>query len=172
MPIPPASASGTPTIESTAYTRYYGTENVSDDGQVLTLDVLPVTTLTSIYDDLQRAFGSDTLVDSGAYTLLDGSAGKVWIVLSGSHGVWQQGEKNIKVAFTAGWATSPGNLIPPDLLEAHGLLAKVWFEQRGRIGLSSVPQGSGSASVRDPDSDIPIEIRHLLAPYKLPRELL
>lgn len=160
---PPASGGGTPTIEDTTYTRYYGRDDIEEQHQVLRLDVLPVVSITSIHDDLDREYGDADLVAATDYSIADGDRGLVILDIDSSHGFWRSGFRNIKAVYVAGFAT-----VPEDLVQAHGDLALYWWQSRRTQGFTTVPQGAGSASVATPDADIPATVQDLLQPYRLP----
>ncbi len=162
---PPASVGTEPTVLSASYTRYFGAEDVTRGGRLLRLDVLPVTAITSIYDDPDHEWEAADLVQASDYSILDGNEGLVLLAATSAHGFWNQGDGNIKVTFTAGYTTATARIV-----QAVGMLTLHYWQLRSTQGFSTVPQGAGSASPRD--ETIPAAIKELLDPMRLPRVLL
>jgi hypothetical protein len=158
---PPASAGVDPTLEDTTYTEYYDGEG----GLTLRLDLYPVLSVTSVYDDPNRAYGADTLVSSSDYDL-DGRRGLLLLKPNAAHGAWSDGElRAIKVTFVAGFATVPSSIKRACAQEAKRLLTA-----RATQGQASASKGGQSVSFRDPGL-LP-ETREILAPLRLPRAIL
>lgn len=159
---PPASAGGQPSMETLAYTRYYD----APSGRELVLDVWPVTAITSIEDDPTLTWnGTEYLVASADYTLIEGASGRLLLKNTATHAAWSEVEGALKVAFTAGWVT-----VPDAVKEACGFqVAHVW-KDRPAIGASSVSQEGGSVQLHG--FDLLPEVRTILEPYRLPRAVL
>lgn len=105
-------------FHSATFTEYYN----GDGGNRLLLNNYPISSITSLYDDTDRNYGSDTLIDSGDY-ISDDAAGMV--ILDG--GLFAEGLKNIKITYVAGYSTIPSDLeracidyVIADYLEAVG----------------------------------------------------
>ncbi|WP_230685362.1 hypothetical protein, partial [Streptococcus pneumoniae] len=84
---PPASASATPTMESTSYTLYL----TGTGGRDLYLPIRPTTAVASVYDDPDLDFTSSTyLVSSSDYAIVwDPRRGSVLRLTStATWGVW------------------------------------------------------------------------------------
>jgi len=82
------------------------TEYYDGDGtDTLLIDNYPINSITSLYDDTDRTYGSDTLIDSDDYVFYS-EEGK--IVLDG--GTFSIGLKNIKIVYNAGYSTIPEDL--------------------------------------------------------------
>ena len=160
---PPASAGGMATILSATYTEYYDSP---DDPYILRLGFWPVTSITSIYDDPLRAYGSDTLVASADYSL-DGRRGLVILGTSSTKGRWYKDQmRAIKATFVAGFATVP----TPIEAAALRVLARLW-RGRSSAGLQSTSKAGHSASFRA-ESVIDEDDRRMLAPYQLVRAVI
>jgi len=93
-------------ILSTTYTEYYNGRGTNS----LMLNQYPVTAITSINDDLDRNFTSETLIDSDDIIFNSGTdKAKAGIVyLDGLN--FSCGRNNIKVVYVAGYATIPADL--------------------------------------------------------------
>lgn len=152
MPLP---ATGHPkTMESASYTLYR--EGLG--GRFLWLPVTPVTAVTSIHDDTGLTYGSDSLVDSGDYTL-HGTEGLVLLTEASTHGSWSvRVPRAIKVSFTAGFAATPA-----PLKRAAERLVQHWWSARYSGTRESVSRGGASARMLD--ADMPADVQSLLAPY-------
>lgn len=159
---PAASATVDPTMESASYTRYYD----GPGGRDIVLDVWPVTAITSIYDDPTGDYGATSLVDSGDYAIIAGTRGLVRLTSTSTHGAWSTGDQTIKVAFTAGYST-----VGPSLKHLCGQTVKHLWQLRRQQGAASSTQGGATVS-REEAAALPIEVRHGLGPYILPRALL
>lgn len=88
----------------------------------------PITSITSLWDDPLRAYGSDTLIDPANYVIEDADAGL--IVLDGRR--FKHGLKNIKITYVGGFTT-----IPADLQQAA--IEMVWAaREKGQHNLVGV----------------------------------
>ena len=141
-------------LKSRALTEYYS----GDGTNTLLTNEYPITVLTSIYDDLARAYGADTLIDSGDLVIVpDGLAYS--IVYDG--GAFLPGVRNLKVTYTAGYVT-----IPYDLQEAAlELCAFYWdnFESKlfGKVAITLA-----DGSIRQETTNIPRSVLKILDLYK------
>lgn len=151
-------------LNATDYVEYID----GDSTDSILLSYYPVISIASIYDDMNRVFDSTSLVPATDYVLYE-DTGKVrklnsdgqYIVIGipFSAIVWNKGVRNIKVTYTAGYAT-----IPYDAARAVVLLA-AWYAQRaGTEGKNS--ETLGGKTVQYDAYSIPLWIRQLLLPYK------
>ena len=77
------------------------TDYYDGDGTgTLILNQYPVTTLTSLYDDVDRAFGAGTAINVGSDVVLDGDNGL--IRLFNQAVAFNKGILNVKAVYTAG----------------------------------------------------------------------
>ena len=160
---PAASVGGNATMESATYTRYYD----GPGGRELTLDVWPVTAITSIEDDVTRDFdGSTYLVTSTDYAIREGARGLVLLKATATHGAWGTGSGVIKAVYTAGYST-----VPDDLKQLAKQAVKHWYDLRTSQGKASTSQGSTTISLRDEDL-LPALVQQGLSRYRLPRAWL
>jgi uncharacterized phiE125 gp8 family phage protein len=110
------------TFEADEYTEYYDGKYSSE----LQLNVYPVSALTSVHDDVDRVYGSDTLIDSSDLVLY-GEEGIIYY----DGDVFSDGRKNVKVVYTAGYTV---NTIPPDLKQGLiELIGASYIEAKGGI---------------------------------------
>ena len=159
---PTASSGAAPTMESTTYARYQD----GPGGRLLTLDVWPVTSVTSIYDSEDRRYGADDLVASGDYTLVEGDIGLVELDWDATHGAWSTAPRAIKATYVAGWAT-----VPESLKQAARIAVRALYDKRQTISFTSQSMSGVSVGLVTP-AHLPDETKQLLAPYRLPRALV
>jgi len=147
---------------STQYTEYH-------DGRGeprLVLNHRPIISVTSVHDDLDRAFGSGALIDSGDYITRDdegiieylGSAS----TFPSTAACFYDGQLNVKIVYTAGYAT-----IPADVGQACIMLCALLYN-RGKQqadGIKSESHG-GTYSVTYAGMAMTGEIKDLLAAFR------
>ncbi len=137
-----------------------------EDPQVLQIPMRPVQSITSIHSDIDRQYGSDTLIDSSEYTL-DQYEGRVIMDPIVATDIFERGYRAIKVVCEAGFANST---LPADL--EHGIC--VWASQLHRNkatqGKDSITQRAATISISA--KNMPPEIKEILAPFRESRQLL
>jgi len=141
-------------LKSRALTEYYS----GDGTNSIITNEYPITEITAIYDDLDRTYGSDTLIDSDNLAILpDGLAYK--IVYDG--GTFQVGIRNLKVEYTAGYTS-----IPNDLQQACLEVIAYYFKntEDNRFGVTTRTMGGGSVTIET--TDIPKSALRILERYK------
>ncbi len=87
-------------------------------------DEWPIGTVTSLHDDPDRTYGAATLLTENTHFLVYTDEGRIQLVrgsglsilTSRESGFWNQGLKNIKLVYTAGYTNNAG--IPPSLRQA------------------------------------------------------
>lgn len=154
-----------PRMLSTTYTFYLdGPTNTNP--QVLQLPMRPVQSITSIHSDIDRQYGSATLIDSATYTL-DQYKGQVILNPITATDIFERGYRAIKVVCQAGYANS---YLPADL--EHGIC--VWASQLHRNkatqGKESITQRAATISISP--KNMPDEVKEILAPFRESRQLL
>ncbi len=142
------------TLVSTSLTEYYD----GDGTDTIHLRSWPITAVTSIHiDDTRPRDWSDTddLVDSDYYLIYQND-GKV--VLDGD--IFTTGKYNVKVIYTAGYAT-----VPYDLQQAVEDLVIFWYQRQKekRVGTRSFSVGDKSTSF---EVDIPKGVMSTFLRYK------
>jgi hypothetical protein len=157
---PPASASASPTLESTTYTEYLDGPSVMEP-RALVLPVRPVASITTIHDDTDGdwSYDADDLVSSDDYTL-DGREGRVYLHDDSTHGSWSSRKRAIKVVFVAGFDTGAHKIIA----EAISILAHWWALRHGQ---GKAAQTAGGQSVTARPETIPDRVRELMAPFRM-----
>lgn len=160
---PAPNSSATRTLETAAYTVYLTGSKQDRRRLCLPWDAGRVNSVTSIYDDPLRDWGSDTLVASSDYTLL-ASEGAVLLSSGSAQGVWtNEVEGSIKATLSVGWADTAA---PDDVKQAAILLVQHWMRLRTEAGHESISSGGGGSVTTRPDS-IPGSVAELMAPYRL-----
>lgn len=109
-----------------AQTEYYN----GDGSNLLITRNSPINSITAIYMDSDREFGSDTLVDSDNYQIDPDTEAAIWFTGT----VLITGIKVIKLQYNAGYST-----VPWDLREAVIELILYWYKEimDKRIGVES-----------------------------------
>jgi hypothetical protein len=91
-------------IESGTKTEYLD----GDCTDTIILKHVPITAITSIHDDTERVYGSDTLIDSADYTY-DAETG----IITLDNNITSPGRQNIKVIYTGGYTVATvGTTLP------------------------------------------------------------
>jgi len=158
---PSATVGGTPTAESASYTRYLD----GPGGRILTLDVYPVTAITSIYDDPTWDYTSACLVASGDYAIVEGDRGMIILSSTSTHGTWSAAKRAIKATFAAGYAT-----VPDWLQQAARITVRALYDSRNSQGKENKSEGGVNVSFVKAAA-IPAEAKQILAPYRLARTM-
>lgn len=144
---------GTRSMEAQTYTLYLD----GPGGRELYLPP-PIQSVTSIHDDELGAWGSDTEVDSGDWTLF-ANEGLVRLNVSGGHGAWSTARRAIKVVASLGYST-----VPDGLKHAAGLwVAHAYRNTIPSLGKSSITQRE--ATVALVTSAFPPEVKQAAAPF-------
>ena len=152
-----------PSMESTSYTRFLD----GPGGRDLVLDVWPVVSVTSLYDDPTLDFtDSQYLVSSGDYAVIDANQGLVRLKSTATHGAWNTAKGCIKATYTAGYAT-----VPDDLKHAARLAVRAWWDLLASQGKKSVSQNGNSTQFEDA-AFLTIPVKQALSQFLLPRVFL
>ena len=113
------------------YTEYYD----GDDGKYLFVYNTPIVSVASLYDDIEWDYGSDTLVDSDNYKIVDSR----YIVRKDA--VFNKYDQNIKITYNAGFATIPADLNGVCIEEVARS-----FSEKGNIGITSRSDSKGGVT--------------------------
>ena len=143
-------------LKSRAYTLEDDDTLYDGDGDnYIMLTQYPVTTLSSVYEDIDRVYGSDTLVDSDDY-IIYARRGKL---LFTDYNIGY-GYQNIKVLYTAGYIT-----VPKDLQNAVIALIQFWYDSYtgNRFGVKSTRSETKGLTY---DPNIPPTVIKSFNPYK------
>jgi len=135
-----------------AYTEYYDGGGYSR----LVLTHRPVESVAGIWDDVNRNFTDDHLLDADDY-VLDSDRGLIQL-LSGS---FTDGVRNVKVTYTAGESS-----VPTDVAQACIMLTAAWFH-RGREAADGL-EGRTVAEVsqRFAREELPESVQRVLSAHR------
>lgn len=152
----PKNNAGSYTLASGAYVVYL----TGDHSKRLDLPLIPVTAITSIYDDPDLAYTDDADLIAASDYVLYGNEGLVMLKHDSTHGHWTKIERAIRVTMTAGFTS-----IPQEIKQAIGLqVAHIW-QARDHVGRSKVTQGGGSIEVAS--LALLPEVKELIAPWRM-----
>ena len=131
-------------LEQATVTEYYSGRS----GQTtLRLRQYPVTSITSLHDDVERVYGADSLLAAGDYVLTDAKAGLVQ--LDGL--TFEEGLNNIKIVYVGGFAVGS----PERALLEQAAIELVWLARdkgdKALLGLQSRSIADGSVTTFDTD---------------------
>ncbi len=117
-----------------AYTEYHSP--ASSDKRIFPKN-FPVNTITSIHDDPDRTYGSDSLITASEYGVMDDDATVEWI-----DGNFAGGTNSVKIIYNGGYTT-----IPEDLTQ--GCIEEVArrFRRRKDVDVSQKTMPDGSAQI-------------------------
>ncbi len=136
------------------------TEYYDGDGtDILILRQYPVTSITNLYDDVDRAFGSNTIIpaadivlntENGIIRLFNGTA------------AFNTGMMNVKAVYVAGYVTPPESVKEAVLVHVGHSYRRQYVDQK--FGVSSETVGDRTTSYAN--DDIPLRAKALLDPYR------
>ena len=149
------TASNLSTFENNTYTHYFD----GDGSDRLQLRVAPANTITSVHVDVDREYGSDSLVASSDYELFT-DEGLLLLKTDSDQGSFSTGYRSVKVVYTAGFTS-----IPDAIVHACGIQGNHWYMNRDTIGKSKITQNTSTIDVA-PLSLLP-EVKQALSPYRL-----
>ena len=152
-----------PTLESTSYT-FYVDAPIYNDFYTLQLPISPVTSITSIHSDVNREYGSDTLIESSTYEL-DQKYGRVILKPQQVTRYFQSGYRANKIVCTAGFTSAPA-----DLEHAICVLASMYQRNKTNQGKESITSRNGSIKLSP--KNLPLEVKEFLRPYRSPVNIL
>lgn len=122
-------------IEKANYTEQH--DGTLENGGLLILNVFPVISLTSLYDDLEREFKDGTLIAAADYVIYKDEG----TIQLDNEKQFKEGLQNIKAVYEAGYTTYPA-----DLEQALIELVARKFQRRGSEGVKSEKLGRWSAT--------------------------
>lgn len=131
-------------LEQTTYTDERHDGDGIDDS--LLLRNWPIISVASVYDDPDRLFTSDSLLTANEdYVVQSSGDTDNPGVIRRIDSVWLKGIQNIKVAYTAGYTTTP-----VDLVQAQVDWTSFLYKNRDmRIGISSYRLGAYSVNFKE-----------------------
>ena len=139
-------------IVAADYTEYHD----GAGGRCLVLRQRPINSIESIYDDLDRKYGSDTLIDEDDYTYKSESG---LVIYTG--GKFQDGVKNVKVVYNAGYAT-----VPDDVDLACRIQVAAWCNRAKQRGDGISAENIGEYSAEYSSDGLDGKVKELVLLYR------
>lgn len=142
---PRPAGGGSRTLEAAEYVSYLDSPRL-DDERILDLPVYPVISVESVHVDAAWDYDSSTLVDSAEYELV-AETGELY--LRGSSTIaWVTSSRAQRVAYTAGFATTP-----PALVALAATAVRALLDGGHAPGITSLSV-AGQSSTREPVSSL------------------
>ena len=144
----------------------HATEYFNGDGRrrVFPLRRFPISTVTSVHDDIDRNYGSGSLISSSDYAIhLDEGYVEIEYPL-------QPGMRNVKIIYDGGYLASEGVLPVPDAMKQAALLqsAEVYRRKESMTETSvSNDLGAVSMPVTFDVMDLTPGVKRLLDPFRV-----
>lgn len=137
-------------LKQQTFTEYYD----GDGTELLFLKNYPIEEITTIHQDSDRVFGTDTLVDSDNYVVYADNRSLVGDGVS-----WEKGIQTIKIVYVAGFDT-----VPYDLVNAITELVDYWYlaYSAHRFGVTSTGTDTNRIVY---EKGIPLQIKKMLTSY-------
>ena len=151
-----------PTLASGSYT--LRVEASRNNTRRLLVPIAPIASFTTIHQDLDVSFGSDTLIASTDYeaeTLNNGTY--LHLLPTGTTAAWYTEPRSIKVVCVAGYATEAA--IHDDLADAIYRTVADWWVRRQNRHISSVSAHGTSQSYQELSGPIPKDVEQQLADW-------
>ena len=136
---------------------YTDEKHDGDGAKALLVNQYPIDSVTSLFDDTLRNFGTETKIAAADFVIYK-DRGEIH--LDGL--TFQKGLQNVKVTYVAGFAT-----IPIDLQQAVLELVADRFRNKESQGIRS--QAIGAFRVEYDLSELPQEVRAVLDSYRKPK---
>ena len=155
----PENTSGEHTLNAADYILYEDGPMYSNS-EVIQLSVKPIVTVTSVHSDVDRAYGSATLIASSEYEL-DKENAKIIQKPNTATTSFDQGYRALKIVCNCGYNTSTP---PADLVHAICIMTAKIYRLRGNIGQDSITQRQSTIKVQA--LNIPPEVKQILYPYR------
>ena len=139
-------------FNETTYTEYHD----GGGNDRLVLKHRPVSSVTGLWDDLDRDFADASKLDSDDY-FLDGDAGMAVLL----DATFACGTRNVKVVYVAGYST-----VPTDIAQACRMLVASWFH-RGREGADGLDSRTiAETAQRFATEPFPLPVRRIVRSYR------
>jgi uncharacterized phiE125 gp8 family phage protein len=139
-------------MKSRTYTEYQD----GDETDELLTKQWPIVSVTSLHDDISRAWGSDSEIESDDYVIY---ADQGAIRLINDETLFSIGKQNIRLIYSAGYAT-----IPTDLEIASTSHVAYMYNKSAGEGHTSLSLGGFSKSFDL--APLPADVRQYVEPYR------
>lgn len=140
------------------YTEYYD----GDGTRELILKNAPINSITSIHDDVNRDFNSDSQIDVSADVLQETESGivRLW----NNESAFVKGTANIKVVYNAGYTQA---LMPHDIRFAVNEMVGEWYFRLSKDNAFGVQsKTNGARSITYLERDIPPRAKKILDSWR------
>ena len=155
----PENTSGEYTLNAADYILYEDGPMYSNS-EVIQLSVKPIVTVTSVHSDVDREYGSATLIAASQYEL-DKPNGRIIQKANIATDSFDRGYRALKIVCNCGYnASNP----PADLVHAICIMTAKIYRLRGNIGHESITQRQSTIKVQA--LNIPPEVKQILYPYR------
>lgn len=121
------------------------------------LNEWPIVSVTSIHEDVARAYGAPTQLVENTDFIISKPSGKLTRVSGASPRSWLWSWRAIKVVYLGGYQNTAGTItsaeaVPPKVLRVFDELVAWMIRQRskGEVGLQSISNETGSRSFTGP----------------------
>lgn len=151
-----------PVLEDKTY-RLYVDHTMPDLPFVLPLPIRPIVSVTSWHSDIERLYGSDTLIDGSEYEI-DKENGRL-IINSTSGEAIEQGFRANKVIVVAGFQTAPDDL-------EHAICVFGAHVQRAKSSQGKKSTTQRNVTIALSERTMPQEVKDLINPYRVFRRVL
>lgn len=150
-----------PVLTEATYTMYVDGPT-SYDEYTLQLPLAPISSITSIHADIDRQYGSSTLIDATKYTF-NSTLGRVYLDPNTATVLFRNGYRANKVVAVCGWNAVTA---PDDLEHAIAVWASQLHRNKSNQGKEQITQSNGT--VRISPKTMPYEIKEYLGKMKCP----
>lgn len=119
----------------------------------------PITTVTTLHVDSERAYGADKLIDSGDYALYQ-ELGKITL----DNDIFPAAPQSIKIVYNGGWTAAN---VPKDLLNACKEMINFLYSRStdgNRIGIESISREGVTTNYVN---DMPETVKMVLDKYRI-----
>jgi len=155
----PKADSGAFRLDQGTYTLYLDGP-MWDNREVIALPVRPLVSVASLHSDVDRAYGSSTLIAASEYEL-DLPNARIIQKPNTATTAYDRGFRALKVVCDAGFSTgSP----PAELVHAICLQTALIFRNRSNIGRETISQQGSSVKVLS--MDFHADVRRILYPLR------
>ena len=130
-------------FKSREYIEYYD-GNGSDE---FVVEQIPITSITSIYDDIGRLFEETSLIASTDYVYYEKDGRVVLVNGNNSSGYYinfSKGRQNIKITYTSGYVLIPNDL---KMIATEIIIKKIQTMDSRRVGATSVTNHGDSIGI-------------------------
>ena len=161
----PAVAGAGPTLEQTTYTMYLdGLDEDARRPEVLQLPLRPIVSVTSVYDDADRAYGSSAQVAEADHFSVDKTGGALVLLGTSTHAWSVNAFEALKVVAVCGLTAGS---IPELVKAAVAVTVQANWSKRHTATADQVGVGGDTFAPSKVPYFVPAEAKGLIAPWVL-----